>query len=143
MAYVEYATRINAPIDKVWKVMTDLSNPAIGAGIASRTEMEGLRVGARLRAERVPERGGGWYEEVLTEVDPARHRVSWTITDAGPIPVTDYSCTMQLTRAGESACHVGFEARFKPVDVPAALVEAGFMSGWIKFCENARAILGV
>lgn len=141
MAYMEYATKIAAPVDKVWKLFCDLQNPAVIKGTASRVEMEPLASGSWIGVERVSERGGGWYEEVFTTIDHEKHIMAWIITDAGPIPVTDYDCLVRMIPAGKNACHVGFEARFKPVDVAAEAVEVGFISGWVKLCDNVRRIV--
>lgn len=35
MAYAEYATRINAPIEGVWKALIDLKNPKRIEGVAA------------------------------------------------------------------------------------------------------------
>lgn len=142
MAYMEYATKINAPIEKVWKALCDVKNPQITDGIAARIEMEPLAKGSWIGIERVAERGGGWYEEIFTDVDNEKFRIAWIISDAGPIPITDYDCVIQLTPAGKEACHVGFEARFKPVDVSEQAIATGFISGWMLFCANARKMLG-
>jgi hypothetical protein len=108
MAHVHMEGEIDAPSDAVWAVVGDFAGfvKVLGAPV----ELEGEGVGSR----RTITLGDAAIVERLEELDHDRQRISYSILEAGPLPVQNYRSTMQLTPAGEGRCTVSWQSDFEP-----------------------------
>lgn len=75
---------INAPIDKVWRAISNFHDMSWAPNIISSVDEAGGVPGTEVGAKRIL---NGTFHETLIEVDPASHRIRYTIDD-GPDPVS-------------------------------------------------------
>ena len=107
MASTRVEGDIAAPLDDVWKVVSDFGGFLEAQGIP--VEVDGQGVGA-LRKVTL---GSAVVVEKLESVDDESHTTSYSIVE-GPLPATGYLATIRLTPSGESATHVEWSSTFKP-----------------------------
>jgi hypothetical protein len=108
MAHVQVEGEIAATPDAVWALVGDFGGfvKALGAPV----DLEGDGIGT-LRTIKF---GSKAVVERLDELDHEAKRISYSILEAGPLPVRGYQATMQLTPAGESACTLTWFSDFEP-----------------------------
>ena len=125
---------INAPIDKVWKAVSNFHDMSWAPNIISSVDVVGDIAGTEVGAQRVL---NGAFHETLVEADPENYRIRYSIDD-GPEPV---SPSMVSNYIGE--------VRLTPVTMQdGTLIE--WSSTWdsneedaVSFCHNIYvALLG-
>ena len=107
MASTRVEGDIAAPLDDVWKVVSDFGGFLEAQGVP--VEVEGQGVGA-LRKVTI---GSAVIVERLESVDDETHTTSYSIVE-GPLPATDYLATIRLTSTGDSETHVEWSSTFEP-----------------------------
>ena len=127
---------IAASADAVWAILGDFGGIKVGGAITA-FHMEGEGVGA----VRTISMGGGQIVERLETYDPEGLTFSYAITNKdSPLPVSNYSSVVQITRDGADACTVEWTGTFEPRGVPEAQAEAivrGIYTGGIKGARQA------
>ena len=136
------AAWIGAPVDRVWAVLADLSNPAIGTGITARIEIDYTH-GAPIRTlHLLPELGGGAVRETIERLDPAARVLGYRVIDPGPVPMSHYVGAFELADSG-SGTRLGYVAEFSApadqIDALAVIAAANFRT----FTANLARVLGV
>ncbi|MBZ0216973.1 MAG: SRPBCC family protein, partial [Fimbriimonadaceae bacterium] len=97
MAKVEQTVKLNAPADSVWEVIGNFSDLGWYPGNkGTQTET----VDGKLQRI-VPLPGGAELRE-QEEGDSGSHSYSYTLA-SGPIPVTDYRCSLRVEPDGDGA----------------------------------------
>lgn len=141
MQHLEYARKLPYPAEAVWDLVGDFGNAEIAAGFVDRVETVGEGVGME-RIFHLPERlGGGAVRERLEELDPVLRRVSYRLTDNGPLPWTGYFGTITVTPCGPAACAILAELRLTPIGIRPEEAAAISMSNMEMFFRNLAQIL--
>src|SRR4051794_27471549 len=111
MTKVQVEGEISATPESVWTLVGDFGGfvKALGAPV----ELEGEGIGS-VRTIAV---GSQAIVERLDELDHEQKRITYSILQAGPLPVRDYSATMQLAPSGEDACRLTWSSTFEPEGV--------------------------
>jgi mxaD protein len=108
------SVEINAPADKVWKIVGnygDMSwHPAIGKTEVTKGKAD--EVGA---ARTLTFKDGGGVKEVLTGYETDRMLMKYEITE-GTLPVRDYGANIRVESAGDGKSVVTWRAMFKRKD---------------------------
>lgn len=93
------SVEINAPADKVWKIVGDFQNMGWHPAVEKTEGSGGNEPGAK---RKLTLKGGGTIEEALTKYDSAAHSLSYEITnvDVKVLPVTNYSSTLSVAGEG-------------------------------------------
>lgn len=116
------SVEINAPADKVWKIVGnygDMSwHPAIGKTEVTKGKAD--EVGA---TRTLTFKDGGGVKEVLTGYEADRMLMKYEITE-GTLPVRDYGANIRVESAGDGKSVVTWRAMFKRKD-PASPGAAG------------------
>lgn len=116
------SVEINAPADKVWKIVGnygDMSwHPAIGKTEVTKGKAD--EVGA---TRTLTFKDGGGVKEVLTGYEAERMLMKYEITE-GTLPVRDYGANIRVESAGDGKSVVTWRAMFKRKD-PASPGAAG------------------
>jgi mxaD protein len=116
------SVEINAPADKVWKIVGnygDMSwHPAIG-----KTEVTKGKAGEVGATRTLTFKDGGGVKEVLTGYEADRMLMKYEITE-GTLPVRDYGANIRVESAGDGKSVVTWRAMFKRKD-PASPGAAG------------------
>ncbi len=91
------SVEINAPPDTVWSRVKDFNalqtwHPAV----ESSTTTDGNNVGS---VRTLTLKGGGRIVEVLEAYSEADHKMSYRMTDPGPVPVNNYTSTITVKPA--------------------------------------------
>lgn len=107
MASTRVEGDIDAPLDDVWKVVSDFGGFLEAQGIP--VEVDGQGVGAVRKVTL----GSAVVVEKLESVDDESHTTSYSIVE-GPLPATDYLATIHLTPSGDSSTHVEWSSTFEP-----------------------------
>jgi hypothetical protein len=118
-AYVEVTSvhRIAAPATAVWGTLGDWSNSSIGKDFVERAVISGAGVGAT-RIFFLPARsGGGSVTERLDAIDNKRMTYTYSLVDAGPLPVSEYAGHWAVKPIGPEAAEITFHCRFIPRDI--------------------------
>ena len=133
---------IGAPVARVWAVLADLSNPAIGTGITARIEIDYTR-GAPIRTlHLLPALGGGAVRETIERLDPVARVLGYRVIDPGPVPMKHYVGAFELTDRGLETrldYMAEFDAPADQIDALAAIAAANFRT----FTANLARVLGV
>jgi hypothetical protein len=110
MTHVQVQGEIGASADAVWALVGDFGGfvKALGAPV----DLEGEGIGT-LRTIKF---GSKAVVERLEELDDDAQRITYTILEAGPLPVRDYRATMQLA-SGEAGCTLTWFSDFEPEGV--------------------------
>lgn len=90
------STVIDAPVDRVWRVLRDFNGlPAWMPGMKS-SEIEGGKEPTAIGAvRRLPLDGGGVLRERLEQLSDAERRITYSVLE-GPLPVKDVVTSMRL-----------------------------------------------
>lgn len=93
------SVEINAPADKVWKIIGDFQNMSWHPAVEKTEGSGGNEPGAK---RKLTLKGGGTIEEALTKYDSTAHSLSYEITnvDVKVLPVTNYSSTLSVAGEG-------------------------------------------
>lgn len=93
------SVEINAPADKVWKIISDFQNMGWHPAIDKTEGSGGNEPGAK---RTLTLKGGGKIEEALTKYDAAGKSLSYEITavDVKVLPVNNYSSTLSVEGEG-------------------------------------------
>jgi hypothetical protein len=136
MTIVAVKETIAASADAVWQILGDFGGIKV-AGPITAFEIKGAGVGA----VRTITLGGARIVERLEAYDPATLSFTYVITnDDCPLPVSNYSATVKISRAGESACDVEWTGTFEPKGAPedqARAVVTGIYTGGIAGARKA------
>jgi hypothetical protein len=111
MTHVQVDGEIPAAPEAVWALVGDFGGlvKALGAPV----EIEGAGIGT-LRTIKV---GSKVIVERLEELDDQARRITYSILQAGPLPVRDYRATMQLAPSGAAATTLTWFSNFEPEGV--------------------------
>jgi hypothetical protein len=110
MTIVAVKETIAASADAVWQILGDFGGIKVGGPITA-FDIKGAGVGA----VRTITLGGAQIVERLEAYDPAALCFTYVITnDDCPLPVSNYSATVKISRDGESACTVEWTGTFEP-----------------------------
>ncbi len=107
MAEAKVEGEIAAPLDDVWKVVSDFVGIIEVQGLPVEGEGEGIGM---LRTLTI---GDIKIVERLEELDDATHTTSYSIVSS-PMPVSDSRGTIRLTAAGADATHITWSNTFEP-----------------------------
>ncbi len=109
MPEVHVKDEFDATIEAVWDVIGDFAGIRKWAQIES-LEVEGEGVGA-VRTIGMP--GGLTLKERLESFDPEAHRFSYSMTETGPLPISNYLATVTLSEAGPDRCAIDWRGSFE------------------------------
>lgn len=107
MASTRIEGEIAAPVDDVWKVVSDFGGFIEAQGVP--VEVEGQGVGAVRRVTI----GSAVIVERLEGIDEEARATSYSIVE-GPLPVTDYLATIRLEDTGASSTRIEWGSTFEP-----------------------------
>jgi hypothetical protein len=110
MAQVKVEGDVAAPIEDVWKLVGDFVGFISSQGLEVAGEGQGIGM---LRTITI---GSMTIVERLEALDDSNHRTSYSIV-SGPIPVTDYLSTIELTSAGDAVTKVTWSSNFEPTGI--------------------------
>ncbi len=141
MEHLEYARRIEAPADTVWKHVGDFGNPAIAEGFVDRVEIVGEGIGME-RIFHLPDYlGGGSVRERLEDHDDQLRTCAYRLTDNGPLPWTGYYGRITVTPCGPEACAILAQIQFVPVTARPEECVAISMNNMKLFFENIEKLV--
>jgi hypothetical protein len=135
------AASIHASAARVWNVLADLSNPAIGAGITERIEIDYTGVAPVRTLHLLPSFGGGAVREVIGRLDPEARVLGYRVVDPGPVAMTHYEGEFRVAPQGAVA-QLEYRASFAaaPADLESlASIAAG---NFATFAINLARLLG-
>ena len=106
--------RIQAPIARVWAVVSD--HGSIGSYVERVVvnRVEGRGVGA-VRYIANPD---GELRERLETLDSQTHSLSYSVVDPSPLTMTHYLGIVQLAPEGDGACRIMWSGRFATGSTP-------------------------
>lgn len=139
METVEMATRIEAPLEHVWKYCGNFGDTTLSRGYVERVEVSGSGVGATRTYHLHKDIGDGYVIERLERLDERDHVLEYAMVDNGPVPWTGYRGCIMVTPAGPQACMVMIRTSFIPVGVDGAEMAALSRSNISKYFDNLRA----
>lgn len=119
MTRVNVRETIEAPADSVWALVGDFGGLA-RIGLVPKCEVEGEGVGA----VRTIEMGDARIRERLEAYDGTGRLLSYSIVDAGPLPVKDYEATIRVIDDGSERCIVDWSGSFEPTGDEAEAIRA-------------------
>ena len=127
MTEVREQGELGASVDEVWKVVGDFVGFVASSGADCVGEGEGVGM------TRTITMGPTKIVERLEECDEAAKKVVYSIVE-GPLPVSNYVSTMQLSDAGSGRTKVDWSSTFEPVGDEAAATQiiSGIYAGGIK-----------
>jgi hypothetical protein len=135
------AASIHASTARVWNVLADLSNPAVGAGITERIEIDYTGETPIRTLHLLPAYGGGAVREVIQRLDPQARVLAYRVIDPGPVAMTHYEGEFRVAERGTVA-RLEYQARFDagPADLESlAAIAAG---NFATFAVNLARLLG-
>ncbi|MBL8565545.1 MAG: SRPBCC family protein [Hyphomicrobiaceae bacterium] len=96
---VSKSVEINAPADKVWKIIGNFQDMSWHPAVEKTEGSGGNDAGAK---RKLTLKGGGTIEEALTKHDATGYSLSYEITnvDVKVLPVTNYSSTLSVSGEG-------------------------------------------
>jgi hypothetical protein len=109
------AERIDAPVDRIWGLLSDFGNRDVVQGFCRSVHVEGRGAGALRTFELFEETGGGAVSERIEEFDAPAYYFRYRVIDIGPLPFVDYVGSIRLALAGPERCVVIYHAEFLPV----------------------------
>jgi len=113
MAEARVEGEIAAPLDDVWKVVSDFVGIIAVQGLPVEGEGEGVGMIRTLTI------GDIKIVERLEEVDEATHTTSYSIVSS-PMPVSDSRGTIHLAAAGEDSTRITWSNTFEPAGMAEA-----------------------
>ena len=113
MTAVREVGELGAAIDEVWKLVGDFRGFVEAMGVPVEVSGEGIG------ATRSIPLGPSPTVERLEELDNDAKRLVYSIID-GPIPVTDYLATMQLSELDAGRTRLEWSSTFEPAGVSEA-----------------------
>ena len=113
MAEVREQGELGAGIDEVWKVVGDFIGMLEASGIPVEAEGEGVGMTRKISMGPAP------IIERLEERDEDAKKLVYSIVE-GPLPVSSYVSTMQLSDAGAGRTTLVWSSTFEPVGDEAA-----------------------
>jgi Polyketide cyclase / dehydrase and lipid transport len=116
MAEVREAGELGASVDEVWKLVGDFIGfvEAMGASVEAGGEGIGMTRTISMGPTSVVER--------LEERDDAAKKIVYSIVE-GPLPVSGYVSTMQLSPVGDGRTKLVWSSTFEPVGDEAAATQ--------------------
>ena len=138
METVVMATRIEAPLEYVWKFCGNFGDTTLSRGYVERVEVAGSGVGATRTYHLHKSIGDGYVIERLDRLDERDHVLEYSMVDNGPVPWTGYTGRITVTPAGPQACAVMIRTSFMPVGVDGAEMAALSRSNIAKYFDNLR-----
>lgn len=111
MSEVHEGGEIAATPEEVWTLVGDFGGLVEALGVPVELEGEGI---GTLRTIKV---GTDLVVERLEERDEDTMRLSYSLIQAGPLPVRNYFATMQLTPTGDGHCTLAWTGTFEPAGV--------------------------
>lgn len=129
MTTTEVKETVNANAKAVWDILGDFGGIKVGGPITA-FEIEGEGVGA----VRTIAMGGANVVERLEAFDAEGMSLKYAIiNDDCPLPVSDYSATINVTADGDNACTVEwvgtFEAKGAPEEKASEIVKGIYVNG--------------
>jgi hypothetical protein len=115
MASVTAEGELGADVDEVWKVVGDFGGFLEAVGMTPTIEGEGIG------QTRTVTMGAAPLVERLEARDEATKTVKYSVV-SGPLPVSNYLSTIQLSSAGEGRTKIEWSATFEPVGDEATAV---------------------
>lgn len=127
MAEVREEGELGVSADEAWKVVGDFVGLIEGMGLPVEVEGEGIGQTRKISMGPAP------IVERLEERDEAAKKIVYSIVE-GPLPVSGYVSTMQLTDAGEGRSKLTWSSTFEPVgdEATAKQIVSGIYDGGIK-----------
>src|SRR5437667_10259872 len=107
MAEVREEGELGASVEEVWKLVGDFGGFVAAMGVP--VELDGDGIGQTRTMSMGPEP----MVERLEERDDAARRLVYSIV-SGPMPVTGYRSTMQLSSAGDDRTILTWSSTFRP-----------------------------
>ena len=136
MATTEVKETVNASAQSVWEILGNFAGVQVGGPVTS-VEVEGEGVGA----VRTIGMGGAKVIERLEAFDAENMSLKYAIiNDDCPLPVSNYSATIDVIANGESACTVEWVGTYEPKGVPedqASAIIGGIYAGGIAGARKA------
>jgi hypothetical protein len=136
------AALLDASVIRVWNVLADLSNPAIGAGITERIEIDYTGDAPVRTLHLLPTFGGGAVREVIERLDPETRVLGYRVIDPGPVPMTHYEGEFRTTADGVRA-RLAYSARFDAPPGGREALAAVAAGNFATFVTNLARVLGV
>ena len=129
MAEVHETGEFGASVDEVWKLVSDFGGMLEAMGVP--VELSGPEgVGQERKISIGPEP----TVERLEDIDHDAHRLAYSI-QSGPLPVSSYLSTMQLTAVGDGRTKLDWSSTFEPggglSEVDAVAIVEGIYKGGI------------
>ena len=136
MTTTEVKETLNASAQAVWDILGDFAGIQVGGPITS-VEVEGEGVGA----VRSIGMGGAKIVERLEAFDAGKMSLKYAIiNDDCPLPVTNYSATIDVTDNGDDSCTVAWVGTFEPkgaAEDQASEIVRGIYAGGIAGARKA------
>jgi hypothetical protein len=136
------AASIDASVTRVWNVLADLSNPAIGAGITESIEIDYTGDAPVRTLHLLPTFGGGTVREVIECLDPETRVLAYRVIDPGPVPMTHYEGEFRTTADGAKT-RLTYSARFDAPPGGRESLAAVAAGNFETFVTNLARLLGV
>ena len=108
MTHVQVDGEIPAAPDAVWALVGDFGGFVTALG--GQVEVDGDGIGTR----RTIKRGSRSIVERLDALDADTKSITYSILEAGPLPVRNYQATMKLTPSGTDATTLTWFSDFEP-----------------------------
>lgn len=140
MANVSIKTELPVPAEAVWSVIGGFNampdwHPAV-------EKSEEVKEG-NTKTRKLSIVGGGTIVERLERVNAQERSYSYTIHQAGPLPVADYTGTIRvLDSAGGIGCTIEWSSEFTPSGVPENDATAAIRGIYEAGFENLRKMFG-
>src|SRR4051812_42632591 len=98
MDLVQVTETIDAPIARVWAVISGFGNNKSWMSVVKSCSLEGWGIGS----VRTVDAGAGLVREKLEVCDPKTFRVVYSMVQPSPLPVKNPSSSLQLRADGEA-----------------------------------------
>lgn len=129
MAEVRETGELGASVDEVWKIVGDFGGLIESLGLAPNLEGEGIG-----QTRSISMGPGDPTVERLEERDENAKKIVYSIL-SGPIPVSNYVSTMQLSPAGDGRTKLEWSSTFEPAagtsEADACTMVSGIYKGGI------------
>ena len=126
MAEVHVTGELGASVDETWKLVSDFGGLLESMGVP--VELSGPE---GVGQERKITMGPDATVERLEELDDDAHRLVYSI-QSGPLPVSNYLSTMQLSAIGEGRTKLDWSSTFEPAEGFAEADATNIVSGIYK-----------